>query len=165
MLISLNVVNMAHVFCDAFSLDATVWRILDILTRDSDLVPPILLIFCVELLSTGLNGVTGILEIGTFNFGVDGTASTFGNEDGGGGGGGVAASTFGFTFSTTGVAAAAGALPPLVFIINTFEFAFIGPSDANNCSITPLTGETTSKVVLSVSILAITSSALTESPT
>ena len=61
-------------------------------------------------------------------------------------------------------ATAVGAAP-LVFITNIFEFAFIGPSAANNCSITPFDGAITSSVVLSVSIFAITSSALTESPT
>ena len=119
--------------------------------------------FWVELLSAGLNGVTGIVEIGILTFGVDGIASTFGSDDGGGGGGGVdGVSTFGFICST---AAGFAPPPPLVFITNTFELAFIGPSDANNCSITPSAGEITSRVVLSVSILAITSSALTESPT
>ena len=107
MFISLNVVSIAHVFCASLSLAATVWRILDILTRVSDLVPLILLIFCVPVLSAGLNGVTGIFAIGTVDFGVDGIGSTFGRDDGiaaddaggGGGGGATAAAVLGFSIT------------------------------------------------------------------
>ncbi len=76
MLTSLKVVNIAVVFWASLSLDATVFRILDILTRVSALVPVIFPGSAV--LMVAFSGVTGTCEICVTLAGAFGIFGTLG---------------------------------------------------------------------------------------
>lgn len=161
---------MAVVFWASLSLEATVLRILDILTRVSALVPVIWVGSAVAIV-VAFNGVTGTAETCVTEAGAFGIAGTFGKVVGVATGVATAAGAAG-----VGAGAAAGAgeaaaglagapAPPRV----TFTTAWLGPmvlpSSTSHSSTTPADGERTSIVVLSVSTLAMHSSASTESPT
>ena len=168
--ISLKVVNIAVVFWAFLSRLATVWRILDILTLVSALVP--LILFISAACSTyGFNGVTGTCEANVVETGALGNGGISGNvvDTGLVGLGGAATAGVGAAAAATGAGAAAVAgapAAPTASFINGKWAVIVLPSSTRRASITPAFGDGTSIVVLQkVSILATISSAWTDSPT
>lgn len=168
MLTSLKVVNMAVVFWASLSLDATVLRILDILTRVSALVPVIWVGSAVAIV-VALNGVTGTAEICVTEAGAFGIAGTFGKVVGVATGVATVTGAAGVGAGAAAGLAAAGLAgapaPPSVTLTTAWFGPMVLPSSTSHSSMTPADGERTSIVVLSVSTLAMHSSASTESPT
>lgn len=174
-------VNIAQVFCASFKRSAIFKRIRDIFTRVSERVP--LILFGSTPLTLGAccrAGVTEICEVGVSrwgSFGGDGTdgvllgAAPLVSADF------FAGSSFFSTFAVPSNQNSkilptiisnqpeAGLLlppPPLVLTFATCApDVTLSPSATSKASMTPAEGELTLKFVLSVSISAIVSSALT----
>ncbi len=91
----------------------------------------------------------------------------FGAAGGGGGGGGVSACGLGGAAAAAGFEAAGGTTAPApgLILITPILAVIVAPSSTKSSAITPLIGAAISMAVLSVSILAMTSSTLTLSPT
>jgi hypothetical protein len=113
----------------------------------------------------------GTLDTGDLGIcGISGRLDDTGFGAGGGGGGGVAACGLG---GGAAAAAAAGfeavggttAPAPTLILITAILAVIVAPSSTKSSAITPLIGAAISMAVLSVSILAMTSSTLTLSPT
>ena len=104
----------------------------------------------------GICGISGRLD--DTGFGADG---------GGGGGGGVSACGLGGAAAAAGFEAAGETTAPApgLILITAILAVIVAPSSTKSSAITPLIGAAISIAVLSVSILAMTSSTLTLSPT
>lgn len=164
MSISLKVVKLALVFCDSLRRLEIVWRILFIGTRVSSLAPLIsdgaFLLITLDKFADELG--VGVGAETAWGAEVDAGAAWVG-ADTFGAGVGVGASFFASAF---GAAAGAALGVPLGSIsTNLAPTGTVSPSAAWYLTMTPVWAERISTVTLSVSILAIMSSALTESPT
>merc|ERR1719341_457395 len=155
---SLNVVNIALVFCASFSLLAIFILILFIFTLCSLLVPAISVVGSAGgILSTGAAPAAGAFG------GIGGGGGRAANGAAGGGGGGAAAAGAG----AAAAGAAAGLAPPgPSWILRSCTPGWtVLPSSTSSSVITPEPGEGTGTEVLSVSISQRTSSSETLSPT
>merc|ERR1719370_347839 len=170
---SLNVVNIALVFCASFSLLAIFSLILFIFTLCSLLVPAISVVGSAGgILSTGAAPAAGAFG----SIGGGGGRAANGAAGRGGGGGGVvgigAAAAAGAAGAAAGGGgggdgAAAGLAPPgpSWILRSCAPGCTVVPSSTSSSVITPDPGEGTGTEVLSVSISQRTSSSETVSPT